>query len=213
MANGYALLTAAVSVVVAVGSVLSAVTALRTSGARKHVERAQGAVMMLESLKGLEQPTGVRLVEPGKESELRDELARIVRENAAAYVKQNPTPVGIDFARVIMPAYSALFLAFSVNAFVDAALRGSNRGILLAGGFFVSLSVVFLGITAVLYSRMLRRNDARRLAGTPGEETYFGPIADTFRLLVSALRKRRAGRAERQSPARSAPPSTGAPDA
>lgn len=153
---------------------------------------------MLATLRDLPRPSGGRLVTPGEESELHDELSRIVRENAAAYVKQNPTPIGIDFARVIMPAYFVLFLACSVNAFVQAALHGGSWGDRLAGGLFGALSLVFFGITGVLYGRMLRRNDARRLAGTPGREFYFGPVTDLVRFSAAAWRRRRARRAERR---------------
>lgn len=188
-----------VSTVVGVaGVVTSSTTALRASALKRHIERAEGAASMLAALRSLPRPDGGRLFVRGRESPLQDELARIVRESAAAYVKQNPTPAGGDFVRTVMPVYSVLFLAVGISAFINAARPDGDLGDRLAGGLFGSLGAIALGITVILYSRMVKRNKARRLAGTPGEETYFGPVVEIYRFAVNAWLKRRVRRGKRR---------------
>lgn len=195
MVDGFAALTGSVTILGTVGGIVTTVAALGASGGRRHVERAQGASSMLTALEQLPQQNGTRFVTPGKDDELRAELSRIVRENAASYVKRNPTPAGLDFARVLMPGYLLLFALFAVSAFVAAAHGGGGGwGDSVAGVVFVAGSLAFLVITAVLYERMVRRNDARRLAGTPGREYYFGPLVEMWQLISGIVRKRRARR-------------------
>jgi len=67
---------------------------------------------------------------------------------------------------------------------------------------FLVIALVFAVITAMLHERMLKRNDARRIARTPGRldawtpgrEYYFGPIFEVRQYLLGAVRKRRARR-------------------
>jgi hypothetical protein len=193
MVDGFSVLTGSVGIIGVAGGVVSTIAALRTSGARRHVERAQGASSMLAALDALPTPDGGRLVTPGQENELRDELGRIVRENAAAYVKQNPTPVGVDFARVLMPGYFLYFGYLAVRAFVTAT-HGGNVGDWGAAWIFTIASVAFLVITGLLSERMARRNDARRLAGTPGQERYFAPLLEVWQAIVGPWQRHRARR-------------------
>jgi drug/metabolite transporter (DMT)-like permease len=92
-----------------------------------------------------------------------------------------------------MPGYFLLFALFAVGAFV-AVVHGGDWGDSVAGVVFVVGSLAFLVITAVLYERMVRCNDARRLAGTPGREYYFGPLVEMWQLISGIVRKRRARR-------------------
>lgn len=193
MVDGFSVLTGSVTVLGTLGGIVTTVVALSASGVRRHVERAQGASAMLTALEQLPQPNGTRLATAGKDDELRAELSRIVREIAASYVKRNPSPVGFDLPRVLMPAYVVFFAAVSVAAFVRAA-SGGNWGDSVAGGIFAAACVVSLFITAVLQERMDRRNGARRLAGTPGREYYFGPLTEMWQFVSARIRTRRARR-------------------
>lgn len=193
MADVLTVLGGVVTILGTLGGIVTTVAALRASGARHHIERAQGASAMLAALAQLPQQNGTRLVTTAQDDELRAELSRIVRENAASYVKRNPTPVGFDFPRVLMPAYVAFFGIVSVAAFIRAG-NGGNWGDTAAGFIFAAAGVGALLVTAVLLERLARRNDARRLAGTPGREDYFGPLADICQTVSGAIRKRRAQR-------------------
>jgi len=196
MADGFTVLEGVVTILGTLGGIVTTVAALRASGARRHIERAQGASAMLSALAQLSQQNGTRLVTAGQDDELSAELSRIVRENAASYAKRNPTPVGFDFPRVLMPAYVAFFAIVSIAAFIRAA-TGGNWGDTAAGFIFAAAVVGSLLVIAVLTERLAHRNDARRLAGTPGREDYFGPLTDICRTISGAIRKRRAQRRAR----------------
>ncbi|MEV7934053.1 hypothetical protein [Curtobacterium sp. NPDC089185] len=139
MADGFPVLEGVVTILGTLGGIVTTVAALRASGARRHVERAQGASAMLSALAQLSQQNGTRLVTAGQDDELSAELSRIVCENAASDVKRNPTPVGFDFPRVLMPAYVAFFAIVSIAAFIRAA-TGGTWGDTAAGFIFAAAS-------------------------------------------------------------------------
>jgi hypothetical protein len=197
MTDAFTVVTGTFGILGTVGGITSTITAVHASGVRRHVERAHGASALLNDLDTLPaaHANGTRLITPADETELRGELSRIVRENAAAYAKQNPTPVGFDFARVLMPGYFILFAFFAVTAFIAAHHQRTEADAVtqrVAAGVFLVFALVFLVITGLLHERMLKRNDARRIAGTPGREYYFGPIAEIWQYVAGAIRKRRA---------------------
>lgn len=199
MTDAFTVVTGTFGILGTLGGIASTVTAVHASGARRHVERAQGASTLLNDLDSLPaaHAAGTRLITATDETELRAELSRIVRENAAAYAKQNPTPVGFDFARVLMPGYFALFAVFTVGAFIASGQQDTEVDAVaqrIAASVFLVIALVFAVITAMLHERMLTRNDARRIAGTPGREYYFGPIVEIWQYLLGAVRKRRARR-------------------
>ncbi|WIB00327.1 hypothetical protein [Curtobacterium sp. MCBA15_012] len=207
MTDAFTVVTGTFGILGTVGGIASTVTTVRVSGMRRHVERAQGASSLLDGLRSLPNghAVGTRLMTPSDEDELRSELSRIVRENAASYAKQNPTPVGFDFARVLMPAYSVLFVAVAIGAFIAAGHEHTAQDAAsqqITAGLFLFVALIFLGMTGLLHERMRRRNDARRVAGTPGREYYFGPLVELWQMTAGAVRgqsaRRRTARADRE---------------
>ncbi|WIA97019.1 hypothetical protein [Curtobacterium sp. MCBA15_004] len=207
MTDPFTVITGTFGILGTVGGIASTVTTVRVSGMRRHVERAQGASSLLDGLRSLPNghAVGTRLMTPSDEDELRSELSRIVRENAASYAKQNPTPVGLDFARVLMPAYTVLFVAVAIGAFIAAGHEHTTQDAAsqqITAGSFLVVALIFLGMTGLLHERMRRRNDARRVAGTPGREYYFGPLVELWQTIGGAVRgqsaRRRTARADRE---------------
>jgi hypothetical protein len=181
------------------GGVVTTIHTVRTSSVRRYVERARDASALLDNLRLLpeDKSEGSRFLTDRSDSKLRDELSRIVRENAAMYALQNPTPTGVDFARLLMPAYGILFSVFSVVAVVEGtrATVAEDKGAhAIALGFSSALALLFFAITAGLQTTLARRNQARELAGTPGRERYFGPVLELVELVRGLRQTRRIRR-------------------
>ncbi|MDT0235001.1 hypothetical protein [Curtobacterium sp. BRB10] len=199
MPDGATLTSTAIGVLGVIGGLVSTVTSVRASGARRHVERADGASTLLASIDALPSAhsAGSRFVTADDDDELRSELSRIVRENAAAYVQQNPAPVGIDFARVTVPAYFVLFTAFGAMGLIgahEADDEPDKFALRIMGGASLLLALGLVAVTALLVDRMVKRNRVRRLAGTPGREHYFGSLAEVWEIGSGMWRNRRARR-------------------
>jgi len=185
------------------GGVVTTIHTVRTSSVRRHVERARDASALLDNLRLLpeDKSEGSRLLIDKSDSKLRDELSRIVRENASMYALQNPTPTGFDIARLLMPTYSLLFAVFAVVAAVEGnqATTPEDKGAqAVALGLFSALALLFFAITGGLQTTLARRNQARKLAGTPGRERYFGPVIELAELIRGLWQTRRIRRHHRR---------------
>jgi hypothetical protein len=180
------------------GGVVTTIHTVRTSSVRRHVERARDASALLENLRLLpeDKSEGSRLLVDKSDSKLHHELSRIVRENASMYALQNPTPTGLDFARLLMPAYGFLFSVFAVIAAVEgnvSAAAEDKAAHTIALGLFSALALLCFAITAGLQVTLARRNLARELAGTPGRERYFGPVHELLELIRGLRQRRKLG--------------------
>jgi hypothetical protein len=206
VSDGWNALSAVGAACGGVGGLAAVWQAIRAASSRRHVERARDAKALLEALDTLpdEHVHGSRVQLGADSADLRGELSRIVRENAASYAQQHPTPVGIDFARVIVPAYAAMFVVFGVITLFDAAGQAdSNEAAVsrVVAGFWLLVAFGFVAAAGFLHARMSRRNLARQLAGTPGREYYFGPLVDLWRSVRTSVERRRAmRRASRADP-------------
>lgn len=191
-----------------VGGLAAVWQAIRAASSRRHVERARDAKALLDALDTLpdEHVHGSRVQLGAGSADLRGELSRIVRENAASYAQQHPTPVGIDFARAIVPAYGLMFFLFGGVALFDAAGETDSNEVAVSrviAAFWLLVAFGFLVAGAFLHARMSRRNLVRELAGSPGREYYFGPLVDLWRAVRMAVQQRGAMR----RPSRADPPS------
>ncbi|WP_139200559.1 hypothetical protein [Curtobacterium sp. MMLR14_010] len=181
----------------AVVGIIGTASSLRSTGSKKHVDRAQSAAALLTALEALppEELPGKRLVTHGDDNALRSELARILRENAAAYALQHPTPVGVDFLRLLVPVYSLLFAVIGADTTIESRSAVTHTewvSLCLLGLVFLSLALSFAIATALLWWRMVKRNASRALAGTPGTETFLVTVPEIIELYRSQKAKRRA---------------------
>lgn len=198
MADTWTILGTAGGLLGTVAVIVTTIYSLRSTSSRRHVERVQDASALLASLEALpkQNAEGRRLLVKQPDPQLKDELSRIVRENASSYALANPTPSGVEIARLLMPAYAVMFFAFSIAGLGHSLLmEDTTSKLVLAGGAigFLVFAVFFGAAAIALYSRMSKRNRARELAGTPGRERYFEPGHEVYEAARSLIRRRRSG--------------------
>ena len=184
----------------AVGGAATAIFTIRAASNRRSVERARDAIILLESLDALpaDEAAGTRLLlNHSSETDVRRELRRIVRENAASYALHNPTPTGYEVARLLAVVYGAMALFFTVLFFAQAPQaegQSAQLAFFLTGSIFAAITLALLFAGSVLWDRMLRRNRARELAGTPGQEHYFSAVSEVSNVVKKIARDRRMRR-------------------
>jgi len=211
MIDGWSVLGAIGGVLGASGAFVTAVHTVKAASARRSVERARDAVVLLQSLDALpdEKAAGTRLVlRERSEQGVREELHRIVRENAAAYALHNPTPTGFETGRLLTAVYCVVFLAFGVVALVESSFSTDESvrlSLFLVGIVALVVTLMLLALALVLWDRMIGRNRSRELAGTPGREKYFSAVSDVIQTARELARARRHRR-EKQRELMPAPP-------
>jgi len=184
----------------AVGGAGTTIFTIRAASSRRSVERARDAIILLESLDALppDETAGTRLLlNHSSETDVRRELRRIVRENAASYALHNPTPTGYEVARLLTVMYGALTLFVTILFFAQvphAEGQSARLGFVLTGSIFAAITLALLFAGSVLWDRMLRRNRARMLAGTPGQEHYFSAVSEVVSVVKKIARDRRMRR-------------------
>ena len=184
----------------AIGGAATTIFTIRAASNRRSVERARDAVILLESLDALpvDETAGTRLLlNHSSETDVRRELRRIVRENAASYALHNPTPTGYEVARLLTVVYGALALLSTVLFFAQAPQaegQSVRLAFILTGSIFATITLALLFAGSVLWDRMLRRNRARKLAGTPGQEHYFSAVSEVTIVVKRVARDRRMRR-------------------
>lgn len=191
--DSLSVMTTVIGVFGTVAGIVGTLAAVRSSSARRYAERGTDAAALLAALSTTETS---RFFTEHSDTNLRLELSRVVRESAAVYAKQYPTPAGNDAIRTLSAAYAAMLGAFSVGCLVAGFFEhGDGRIGYLALAFVGLVLAGILGAIAVtLLARVQRRNEARELSGTPGHERFF----ETFRASFDDLHHHRAARRARR---------------
>lgn len=169
---------------------------VRSSSARRYAERGADAAALLEALGTTETS---RFFTEHSDTALRIELSRVVRESAAVYAKQYPTPAGNEAVRTLSAAYALLFGAFgTIWLVIGLTEHGQQRTADLVSAAVCLILAVLIGALALtLADRLRRRNEARELSGTPGRERFFESVHDTLNDLQRQKAARRATREAR----------------
>ncbi|GGL12870.1 hypothetical protein GCM10009769_33560 [Curtobacterium luteum] len=192
MTDGFVITSSVFGVLGTLGGISGTISAVRATNGRRYVERGTGAADLLRALDSLaaQDADGSRFVLPESDVKLRSELSRVVRESAAVYTQQYPTPAGFEGARMLLPAYAVLAAVGAVLSFIAAlAAAGSDRvGLLGAGTIYAFAALTCAAIAASLWERMERRNRARELSATPGRERYF----ESIHSIIQTIRQRSA---------------------
>jgi hypothetical protein len=195
MTAWFAVVTGAFGILGTVGGIVGSVSAVRAASSRRYAERGLNAAALLDAI---DKTDDTKFLSADSRTRLRLELNRVVRESAAVYAKQYPTPAGPDFPRFLVAAYGTFLLAAAVLLVVLGAASASapTRAVYFIFAFFSFLLTVACGVLAMtLWDRMQRRNDARELSGTPGRERYF----EMFHDVRDTIRRHRIKRGRQQS--------------
>ena len=191
--DGLSVMATVIGVFGTVAGIIGTLAGVRSSSARRYAERGADAAALLAALSTTETS---RFFTENSDTNLRLELSRVVRESAAVYAKQYPTPAGNDAVRMLSATYAAMFAAFSVACLVVGLFeRGNGRTADLVLAAVCLVLAGLLGAVAVtLLARVQRRNEARELSATPGRERFFETIHASF----DDLHRHRAARRARR---------------
>jgi hypothetical protein len=174
MADGFTVFSSIFGAVGTIGAITGTVAALKTSSARRYVERGTGAAALLDAL----DKTGNRFHTPESDTDLRRELSRVIRESASVYARQYPTPAG-DGLRMFVVIYLAFFVVVTPVIFLSASAdpsHSSQSAMRLLGALCALVALGLVIVLVVLLDRLSRRNAARELSGTAGRERFFESV-------------------------------------
>lgn len=129
--------------------IVGTLAGVRASSARRYAERGDDAAALLAALSTTETS---RFITKHSDTNSRLELSRVVRESAAVYAKQYPTPAGNDAIRMLTAVYAAMFGAFSVACLIVGLVEHGDRRItgFVVGAVFMLLAVLLSAIALTL---------------------------------------------------------------